>query len=396
MNKKIICLLTSILIICSLIGCSKTESKNPTVSISDINYIQNETTETEWNPEHSWAPLPELFETQPTENTVENGEYTTSITMLDVGQGLSILIESDGEYLLYDGGGRNYSSYVVAYLQQHGINELKYMFTSHYDEDHINGLIGVMNTTKIGLVVRPDYTHNSKLYQSYLNMLNQNGAPSEFPKVGDTYQLGNATITVISPKEYGDDANENSIAINVSDGNFNCVITGDAEVESEEIMVASRNLVDCDLYVVGHHGSSSSSSKSFINTIRPEYAFISVGKGNSYGHPTQKTMDTLTSNSIQVFRSDIQDEVTCYTNGSNYWFNKEPCNDYGTGNNVDKSESTAHVEAKMYVLNTNSNKFHYPNCSSVEKMSEKNKSVVTDTRNNLINRGYSPCGICKP
>ncbi len=331
----------------------------------------------------------------------EDATYTTSITMLDVGQGLSLLLESEGEYMLYDGGGRNYSSYVVSYLEQHQVDELKYMFTSHYDEDHINGQVGVLNTEKIDLVVRPDYVHNSKLYQSYLDMLDKNGAPSEFPSVGDTFALGSATITVLAPDEYSNNTNDNSIAIKITDGAFNCIITGDAEVDSEAKMLAGSYLTDCDLYVAGHHGSSSSSSEAFIEAIKPEYAFISVGAGNSYGHPTEQTMATFKSNNVQVFRTDMQGEVTCYTNGNNYWFSQDPCNDYSAGTNKKGTDDSGNLinvpesEAE-YVLNTNSMKFHRPDCQYAKRISEENKKYSIEDREELIKQGYEPCGTCNP
>ena len=310
------------------------------------------------------------------------------VTMLDVGQGLSVLIESDGEYMRYDGGGRGYSSYVVSYLKKHNIDELDYMFTSHYDEDHIAGLVGVLNTCEVDTVVTPDYTADSAIYRSFRDMLNNNGADEEHPLKGDSYTLGSAGIEVLSPDDYaGSDENDASIVIKVTYGNFSCIITGDAEENAESEMVSSGADLDADLYVVGHHGSASSSSESFVRAVSPKYAFISVGENNRYGHPAKQTIDLLSSLGIKIFRTDMQGEVTAYSDGDTCWVDAEPAE------GVDLQEEDYDG---TYVINKNSGKFHYPDCGSVDDMSEENKVYSNESRDKLMKEGYSPCGNCRP
>lgn len=334
-----------------------------------------------------------------------NGDYSMAVTMLDVGQGLSMLIESDGEYMLYDGGGKAYSSYVVSYLKKHEIDNLKYMITSHYDEDHISGLVGVLNTTKIDTVIRPDYEHDSKTYDSYIDKLSQNGAATVFPDVGEKFTLGSATIEVLSPEEYNHEPNDNSIVVNINDNDFNCVITGDATSEMEESMVEKNILSDCDLYVVGHHGSAYSSSSTFLHEIKPEFSFVSVGEGNSYGHPTEKAMENLKEINSQVFRTDIQGEVRCYSNGVDYWFDKTPCNDYTPGDDAQISD-TEYVENTdlqisgnmngSYILNTSTRKIHLPSCRYAKSINVSNKKESNESLEKLISQGYIPCKVCSP
>ena len=186
----------------------------------------------------------------PTNNDTLIENKKLSITMLNVGQGLSILLESNGEYMLYDGGDREASSYVVAYLDNHNINHLKYMFASHYDDDHINGLVGVLNTTKVDTVVNPNYETDTKVYNSYKEKLSENGADVNYPSVGDKYKLGYANITVLAPARDYDDYNEMSVAIKVQCDDFVCIITGDAEKESEADMLKNGISLNADLYVV--------------------------------------------------------------------------------------------------------------------------------------------------
>lgn len=255
-----------------------------------------------------------------------------SLTMLDVGQGLSILVQSDGHAMLYDGGGRSASSYVVAYLKAHGVSALDAMIASHYDEDHLAGLVGVLNTTSVQTAYTPDYTADTAIYQSFVSKLAANGAAEKHPAVGETFSCGGSTVQFISPANYAY-RNENSfsLVVRITYGAFSCVMTGDAEKDAEADMVSNGYAVDSDLLVVGHHGSSSSSSEGFIQAVKPEYAFISVGAGNAYKHPTAQTLSTLNANHVQIFRSDESGEVTCYSDGVKYWFSTEPSKDWTEG-----------------------------------------------------------------
>lgn len=316
-----------------------------------------------------------------------------SITMLDVGQGLSILVESNGEYMLYDGGDRGTSSYVVSYLDKHGVDHLDYMIASHYDSDHLAGLVGVLETTSVDTIINPDFEATTKIYDSYVSKRDASGADVIYPSIGDTYDIGYSTFTILAPaRDYGD-ANEISVAIKIECGDFSCVITGDAEGESEADMVASGIDLNCDLYVVGHHGSSSSSAEAFVKAMSPDYGFISCGADNDYGHPTDKTLNTLNKYGVQYYRSDIDGEVTCVSDGKDYAFTKS-LTQKSVGD-VD-GETEANSATASYILNTNSLKFHYPDCSSAAKISEKNKEVFDGSREELIKSGYEPCGYCDP
>ena len=344
--------------------------------------------DTEAPPENDPPQSTEVEEIAPS----DDADAPFKVTMLDVGQGLSILIESDGEYMIYDGGGRSYSSYVVSYLKKHNIDELEYMFISHYDEDHIAGLVGVLNTCEVDTAVTPDYTADSAIYRSFRDMLKNNGADEEHPLAGDSYTLGNADIQVLSPHDYaGNDENDASIVIKVTYGNYSCIITGDAEENAESEMVSSGADIDADLYVVGHHGSASSSSESFVRAVSPEYAFISVGENNRYGHPAQQTIDLLNLLGIKIFRTDMQGEVTAFSDGNRYWVDSEPAEEEDR-----QAEPSDTGYDGTYVINRNSGKFHYPDCTSVDDMKEENKVYSDESRTKLIKEGYSPCGNCNP
>ena len=329
----------------------------------------------------------------------EPDEAAFSLTMLDVGQGLSVLVQADGKYLLYDGGGRGTSSYVVAYLQQHDVTKLEWLAASHYDEDHISGLVGVLHTTPVEQALMPDYTTDTQIYQSLQTVLGEKNVPVIYPAQGDTFSLGGAEIQVVGPQDYAYDSdNDKSLCLRICYGDFQCLLTGDAEQDAEQDMVASGQDLTCDLYVVGHHGSSSSTSEELLDAASPAYAFLSVGEDNPYGHPTAQTLNALQQHGITLYRTDQQGEVTVYSDGQQWWFSTEPCQDWSAGNQSIPEEplATTVPQTAQYVLNTHTKKFHFPDCPSVDQMSEKNKEFTDASRDELIARGYIASGRCNP
>lgn len=347
------------------------------------------------------------IEAQVIESSETNAPF--EMTMLDVGQGLSLLIKADGKYMIYDGGGRSRSSYVVSYLKKHGVTELQYLTASHYDEDHIAGLVGVLNTTKVDTIVCPDYQKDTKIYQSFINKEQQSKAKVIHPKTGYTLTLGNAAIKVLSADNSAEKDNNRSIAMRVTYGNFSVIMTGDAELDEETSIIYNKYNIDSDVYVAGHHGSKYSSSTAFLNAVTPAYTLISCGTGNSYGHPTEEALRRIKESGSKLYRTDVQGEVTVYSDGNKYWFSQAPSNNWTQGDIVEKSETKSNegttgatistsddASGTTYILNTRSKKFHYPYCNSVSKMSEKNKKSSHESREQLIKQGYQPCKNCNP
>lgn len=348
----------------------------------------------------------------------------TEVHVLDVGQGLSVLVESQGHSMLYDGGDRDKSSFVVSYLKQQGITNLDYMIASHYDADHINGLVGALNTAKVKQVFAPNYTTDTKVYNSLQNTIASKSIPKEQPAVGSSFTLGDATFQILAPSGSSySDANDYSIAIRITDGDTSFLITGDAEAKSEAEICSTGLPLDSDVYVMGHHGSGTSTSWELLQKAVPEYAVLSCGTGNSYGHPHIESMEKLQTMGIELLRTDKQGTIIASTDGTSISWNVSPCNDYTPGDKDDKpaqpqqseasSAGTADSSATLaagadtsaarsdsvsteYILNTSTKKIHYPNCRSVAQMSEKNKKTTTESKEALLSKGYTPCGNCRP
>lgn len=340
---------------------------------------------------------------------------TTDMTVhfLDVGQGLSILVQSEGETLLYDGGPRSASSYVVSYLQDQQISEIDYMISSHYDEDHVSGLIGCLNAFSVKNVIGADYVHDSGLYDSFINGVEAQGLEVQHPAVGTEYAFGSGSFTILSPKSISKESNANSVAIKLTNGTDRFIFTGDADHNSEADMVTSGINLECDVLSVGHHGSATATSWDFLEATVPEYAVISCGAGNMYGHPDADTMEKLSAMEIQIYRTDEQGTVVAYSSGNGIAWNMEPCNDYSSGdgesgegdgqafqadtdlavNDSDESlqtESGDSVQEEMVWISATGSKYHsIPDCGNMNPDKAYQEPVSQAEA-----QGYEACKKC--
>ena len=216
--------------------------------------------------------------------------------------------------MLIDGGDRSHSSFVVSYLQQAGITALDYVLISHYDADHVSGVIGALYQFDVGNVLSPDYSADTKIYQSYVNCLKKQNITPVHPQVGDTYILGNASFTVVCPDRYDyEEENNRSLGIRLTDSSHSFLILGDAQSKSESAMLNENLDLSADVYMVSHHGSASSSTEKFLRAVHPAFAVISVGADNDYGHPAHKTLSRLEAQDIQILRTDLSGTITAYS-----------------------------------------------------------------------------------
>ena len=345
--------------------------------------------------------------------------------LLDVGQGQCVLIKADGHFMLIDGGGRNASSFVVSYLEQQGIETFDAVAVSHYDEDHISGVIGVLRTFPVEALALPAYAGAGDLYKSMAVAAVSNGAAIVHVHAGQPFYLGNALVEVVGPvREDYEAENDRSLVFRVTYGDTAFLISGDAEVQSEQDMVDSGVDLSADVYVAGHHGSASSSTECFLDAMSPSYVLVSCGTGNSYGHPTADMLQRVQDRGIKLFRTDLQGTVVAYSDGSSIRFNTEPTQDWTpgivmkTGSDAEAAvaaaaatagaaalagsdpdsaqQETENSSGLTYVCNTNTKKFHEPYCNSVDQIKEENKLETTKDRKELIAEGYSPCGNCNP
>ena len=313
------------------------------------------------------------------------------VHFIDVGQADAALILCDGRAMLVDGGNAGDSRLIYSYLKKRRIDYLDYIVCTHADEDHVGGLAGALNYAKVGVAYCPVTQHDTKAFKSFVDYLSEQGVSITVPALGDTFTLGSATAQILGPiSSSKKSANNTSIVFRIRYGETSFLFTGDAEREEEqEIVETWYGQLKSTVLKVGHHGSSTSTSYPFLYYAQPGYAVISVGKRNSYGHPSDETLSRLRDAGVTVYRTDELGTVICRSDGKSVTFTTE------TG---DQDDSTGPdiPEGTTYVLNTNSRKFHYPDCSGVAKMSEKNMQFFQGTRAEAIEMDYTPCGICNP
>lgn len=349
---------------------------------------------------------------------IQMSDSTLEIHFLDVGQGDATLLICDGEAMLVDGGAPDKSDLIYTYLKNHNIRALRYIIATHPDADHVGGLSGALNYAKAEIALSAVSTFDSKAFTDFTKYLGQQGVDITIPENGQRFNLGKASFTIVSPKEEYD-SNNSSLVLRVEHGSNSILLTGDAEVEEEKRILADGAKLNSDVMKVGHHGSETSTSDEFLTAVAPVYAVISVGKNNPYFHPAVSVLSKLKQAGIQLFRTDINGDIICVSDGEKLTFELEKNSDQDTfatpepapipimtsesdGNSdFDKEQQDGeHTETQSagtdYVVNTNTGKFHYPNCSSVKKMKDKNKMFFNGTRDELISRGYSPCGNCHP
>ena len=257
------------------------------------------------------------------------------ISVIDVGQGSAMLVESGGEAMLVDGGGREHSSKTVAYLKAQGVTRLKYLVATHYDADHLYGAVGALEAFGAETVLVPDYEEDSFVYESFRQHLESRRPAVLHPSPGDSFDLGYCRFTVLAPCGDGYEAeNDYSIALRLTDGVHSLLVTGDAEAVSEAEMALNdkgdRRLAS-DVYIVGHHGSASSSGAAFLAAVRPSFAVISCGAGNDYGHPKAAVMSRLRLAGCSIYRTDKQGDIVFRFTDDGILFEQEPTNDYTPG-----------------------------------------------------------------
>lgn len=327
---------------------------------------------------------------EPVSTPSENSTF--QIHFIDVGQADAALISCDDHYMLIDGGNRADSSRIYSVLQKNGIDHLDIVVGSHAHEDHIGGLPGAYQAASVDLTLSPVTEYDSKVFNTFKAKAEQQGSGLTVPSIGSTYTLGSAVVQILGLNG-GEDTNDTSIILKVTYGETSFLFTGDAEYDAEHTVLDSGANLSATVLKVGHHGSDTSTCYPFLRAVSPQFAVISVGTGNSYGHPDDGTLSKLRDAGVEVFRTDLQGDIFCTSDGKTVHFetqrqsNPEQVNPTiadGSG-----QESVDH--GGTYIGNLNSLKFHRTSCSSLPKESNR---IYFDSRSAAVDSGYEPCKRC--
>lgn len=245
-------------------------------------------------------------------------EIPFAVHYIDVGQADAALVVCDDEAMMIDGGNVADSSLIAAYLKEQGIEELEYAVCTHAHEDHVGGLSAALSVAKADNVYAPYTEANIKAYKNFKKKAAEQGLEIQHPGVGDMLSLGDANIEFLGPvNEKTDDLNNTSIVLKITYGETSFLFMGDTEKEEEHDIIDSGADVFSTVLKVGHHGSNSSSTYSFLREVMPQYAVISVGEDNSYGHPSDKVLSRLGDAGAEIFRTDESGHIVMGSDGKN-------------------------------------------------------------------------------
>lgn len=266
-----------------------------------------------------------LFETEKPVSENLSGSAEAQVYFIDVGQGDSELIrlKDSGIDILIDTGTRSTKQELADYLKELGVDDIDILIGTHPHEDHIGGMAKIIEEFPIGTLYLPEtsdeMTPTTKTYESLLDAAESKNVTVRTAAAGDVLlEQGNTSFKVLSPSHTDyDNLNDYSIVTRLKVGDTAFLFQGDAETPVEEEILDSGADVSCDVIKLGNHGSSTSSSRAYLEAVNPSAAVISCGVGNEYGHPHRETMDLLEKLSITPYRTDTQKTLLAETDGKN-------------------------------------------------------------------------------
>lgn len=260
------------------------------------------------------------YQSSDSENTIDNSNELL-VYFIDVGQADAIYIKDSDENMLIDAGNNTDEKLLVNYLKGLGVTSFKYVVGTHAHEDHIGGMDNIINNFKINTFYMPDAISTSKTFEDVLDALESNKVAFNTPKIGDTFNLKKAMFEVLSLGTDTSDLNATSIVLKMTYNNTCTLFMSDASSAVEKNLLDKN--INCDVLKVGHHGSKYSSSEAFIKAVKPTYGIIMVGKDNKYGHPTEKTLQTLQKYNVNIHRTDEEGTIIMKIKGDTISFESE-------------------------------------------------------------------------
>jgi competence protein ComEC len=321
---------------------------------------------------------------------------------IDVGQGDATFIElPNNQTMLIDAGEVGYGSSVADYIRDNGYKFLDYVVATHPHSDHIGGMATVLDSIGVKNIYMPQAVTTTRVYENLLDNIADKGLKINTARAGvNVLSDDGLSVDILTPNaETYSDLNNYSAVVIITYGDTKFLFMGDAEILSENEIQGD---IRADVVKVGHHGSNSSSGQDFVDRVKARYAVISVGKDNSYGHPSPVVIKRWGDSGAEVYRTDLNGTIIISSDETDIMVSyTEAAGDRSSepspGSVPPAPEDPASTEtAAKWVLNTNTKKIHYPDCRSVPQISESNRSASVKTIAELEEEGFSACGICKP
>ena len=260
-------------------------------------------------------------------NAVQNVEGEAKIWYLDVGQADSMLLQlpngNEWDYVLIDAGTGQTEEALVSWLQEQGVTDITAGIATHPHEDHIGGMDAVLEAIPVESLYMPEVkeslTPTTRCYEQMLDAAEAQQVQAVKGQSGVTvYEEDGVKLELVGPepqKEY-DDLNEYSLVAKLTVGGKSFLFTGDSSEQAEADMIEAGEDLKADVLKIGHHGSSTATTKAFLQAVNPQVAVISCGKDNSYGHPHEETMQRLQEKAMTIYRTDEDGTILATCDGT--------------------------------------------------------------------------------
>jgi competence protein ComEC len=260
------------------------------------------------------------------ENNTENSVESVSsedlkeleVHYIDAGQADASLLtfeDDDNEYnILFDSGNWNDTD-VFDYLSANGTDSIDILIGSHPHADHIGQMDIILENLEVGEVWMSGDETESATFERVLDAVMASDASYEEPRAGESYEAGPLEIEIVNPDEITGDVHEGSLSAKFTYGNTSFLFTGDAESHTEEDMISRGHTLESDVLKLGHHGSGTSTSPSFLQEVDPRFAIVSAGENNQYGHPHAEVIERVENAGIDIYSTHIHGTIIVSSDG---------------------------------------------------------------------------------
>ncbi|MBW6411252.1 MBL fold metallo-hydrolase [Clostridium sp. YB-6] len=240
------------------------------------------------------------------------------VHFINVGQGDSTLIQVNNKNLLIDSGPKESRNNLLNYLESLNIKTLDFVIATHPHEDHIGNMDKIIKKYTILNFYAPKVESTTNTFEKMIDALKSKGLKINVIKRGvNSINLGkNTKVTIFTPIEnHYENLNNYSPVIKIEYGEISFLFTGDAEKEIEKTLLLKKENLKSDVLKVGHHGSSTSTTESFLKEVNPSIAIISVGDFNSYNHPNESVLKRLEKNNTTIYQTNKNNTIIIGSNG---------------------------------------------------------------------------------
>ncbi|MGE5418298.1 MAG: MBL fold metallo-hydrolase [Acidobacteriota bacterium] len=315
---------------------------------------------------------------------------------VDVGQGDCILVLlPDSKTMLVDAGENDKAERVIQYIDQLGVRRIDYLVATHPHSDHFGGLPRIIRCFDIGTVFMPRVVSSTPAYEHLLLSVRDKGLKATSAHRG-VFIVNEPDLKVecLSPTaEDYQELNNWSVVLRVQYKKTAFLLTADAGHAAEREMIDSGENLQANVIKISHHGSSDASTPAFLRNVKPQYAVISVGQGNDYGHPHQQTVNELLAMGARIYRTDQSGSIVVSSDGEKISIESSKGASLPRAPAVRLNHSADQKSSDRFIGNRRSHKFHKAQCGYLP--SSQNRVYFT-TRDEAIEAGYSPCGSCHP